>query len=409
MALKRQKSGVAARALLVLIALAAGAMVPAHSVSAGTSYQHFVKHFWASARKAGVSRKIYDAAFAGLTPDPEVVKKNARQPEFKLPAAHYLTLVVTDTRVRLGRERLAEYSEQLGAIEKRWGVDRHVLLAIWGMETSYGAFMGSMNVIRSLSTLAYKGRRARFGRTQLIAALRMMQRGVVPDGPMLGSWAGAMGHTQMIPVSYLKYSVDFDGDGKRDIWNNQPEALAATANYLARNKWRAGKTWGYEVKLPAKVGTGYSGRRRARALGKWAALGVKRAGGSEFPRAGDRATLYLPEGKSGPAFLLLKNFRVIMSYNASHKYALSVGHLADRIRGGAAFATAWPGGVRALSEDERFEIQRLLIARGNAIGEIDGVLGSKTRAAIRALQKDKGLKADGFPTPKILEILREGG
>ena len=409
MALMRRKSGVAVCALMCTLVLAAGAMVPAPPASAETGYQHFVKHFWASARKAGVSRKIYDAAFAGLTPDPEVIRKNAFQPEFRLPAAHYLTLVVTDTRVRLGKERLAQYSEQLGAIEKRWGVDRHVLLAIWGMETSYGAFMGKMNVIRSLSTLAYKGRRARFGRTQLIAALRMMQRGVVPDGPMLGSWAGAMGHTQMIPVSYLKYAVDFDGDGKRDIWNNEPEALAATANYLSKQKWRTGKTWGYEVKLPAKVGAGYAGRRRARILGKWAALGVKRVGGKKFPRARDRATLYLPAGKNGPAFLLLKNFYVFRTYNPSHKYALSVGHLADRIRGGAGFAKPWPGGVRALSEEERFEMQRLLLARGSAIGEIDGILGSKTRAAIRALQKDKGLKADGFPTPKILEMLREGG
>ncbi|MCH8239726.1 MAG: lytic murein transglycosylase [Proteobacteria bacterium] len=176
----RRKSGVAVCALMCTLVLAAGAMVPAPPASAETGYQHFVKHFWASARKAGVSRKIYDAAFAGLTPDPEVIRKNAFQPEFKLPAAHYLTLVVTDTRVRLGKERLAQYSEQLGAIEKRWGVDRHVLLAIWGMETSYGAFMGKMNVIRSLSTLAYKGRRARFGRNQRCDKLRMMQRGVVP-------------------------------------------------------------------------------------------------------------------------------------------------------------------------------------------------------------------------------------
>ena len=163
------------------------------------------------------------------------------------------------------------------------------------------------------------------------------------------------------------------------------------------------------MKLPSRVGAGYSGRRRARSLGKWSALGVKRVGGKNFPRARDRATLYLPAGKNGPAFLLLKNFYVFRSYNPSHKYALSVGHLADRIRGGAAFARAWPGGVRALGEDERFEMQRLLIARGSSIGDIDGVLGSKTRAAIRALQKDKGVKVDGFPTPKILEILREGG
>lgn len=387
----------------------ASATLPASPAWAETRYERFVKSFWNSARKAGVSRKTYDAAFAGLTPDPEVIKKNAHQPEFKIPPAHYVILAVTDTRIRLGKERLKTFKTELDEIEKRWGVDKHVLLAIWGMETNFGTFMGKMNVIRSLSTLAYKGRRARFGRGELIAALRMMERGVVPDGPMLGSWAGAMGHTQLIPTNYLKFAVDYNGDGKRDIWNTPVEALASTANFLGKQKWQAGKTWGYEVKLPARVGKGYAGRRRSRTIGKWAALGVKRVREGKFPRTKDRAYLYLPSGRKGPAFLLLNNFRVIMRYNAAHIYALSVGYLADRIRGAPAFDTPWPGGVRALSEDERFEIQRLLIARGHKIGEIDGVIGSKTRAAIRALQKEKGLKGDGFPTPKILEILKSDG
>ena len=394
--------------LLLCVALG----VPAISVpgaSAETRYERFVRSFWASARKAGVSRNTYDAAFKGLTPDPEVIEKNAYQPEFRIPPAHYVILAVTDTRIRVGKEMLAKYKAELDDIENRWGVDRHILLAIWGMETNFGTFMGKKNVIRSLSTLGYKGRRTRFARRELVAALRMMERGVVPEGPMLGSWAGAMGHTQLIPTNYLKYAVDFNGDGKRDIWATPVEALASTANYLARQKWQAGKTWGYEVELPAKVGKGYAGRRRSRSIARWAKLGVKRVRGGEFPRPGDRAYLYLPEGTKGPAFLLLDNFRVIMSYNAAHTYALSVGHLADRIRGAESFARSWPGGVRALTEEERFEIQRRLIARGHEIGDVDGVLGSKTRAAIRALQKEKGLKVDGFPTPKVLEILRADG
>lgn len=391
------------------IAIIGGAVLPVPEARAEARYERFVRTFWASAKKAGVSRKTYDKAFAGLTPDPEVIKKNAYQPEFKIPPAHYVILAVTDTRIRIGKEMLAKHKAELEIIEKRWGVDRHVLLAIWGMETNFGTFMGKMNVIRSLSTLAYKGRRARFGRGELIAALRMMERGVVPEGPMLGSWAGAMGHTQLIPTNYLKFAVDYDGNGKRDIWNTPVEALASTANFLSRQNWKPGKTWGYEVKLPSRVGKGYAGRRRSRSLAKWKALGVKRARGEEYPRPGDRAYLYLPEGRSGPAFLLIGNFRVIMRYNAAHTYALSVAHLASRISGAPAFAKPWPGGVRALSEEERFEIQRLLIARGNKIGDIDGVLGSKTRAAIRALQKEKGLKVDGFPTPKILELLRADG
>ncbi|MHA1164575.1 MAG: lytic murein transglycosylase, partial [Alphaproteobacteria bacterium] len=206
-------------AAVAVFCVFAGATLSTSPANADTRYEKFVKSFWASARKAGVSRKTYDAAFKGLSPDPVVVEKNAYQPEFKLPASQYVVAAVTDTRIRTGKEMLEKYKVELDAIEKRWGVDRHVLLAIWGMETNFGTFMGKMNVIRSLSTLAYKGRRARFGRSQLIAALRMMERGVVPEGPMMGSWAGAMGHTQLIPVNYLKFAVDFNGDGKRDIWN----------------------------------------------------------------------------------------------------------------------------------------------------------------------------------------------
>ncbi len=396
-------------AVLIAIALVAVMAVPATQAVAETKYERFVRTFWASAKKAGVSRETYDKAFAGLTPDPEVLKKNAHQPEFKIPPAHYVILAVTDTRIRVGKEMLAKYKAELDEIEKRYGVDRHVLLAIWGMETNFGTFKGKMNVIRSLSTLGYKGRRAKFGRGELIAALRMMERGVVPEGPMMGSWAGAMGHTQLIPTNYLKFAVDYNGDGKRDIWNTPVEALASTANFLGRQNWKPGQTWGYEVKLPSRVGKGYAGRRRSRSLAKWTKLGVKRIGGEDYPRPTDRAYLYLPEGPKGPAFLLLNNFRVIMRYNAAHTYALSVAHLASRISGAPAFTTPWPGGVRALSEEERFEIQRQLIARGHEIGDIDGVLGSKTRAAIRKFQKEKGLKVDGFPTPKILELLKAEG
>ena len=396
-------------AAVCVIAAAAAMTAQAAPVHANAAYRNFVKNFWASARKAGVSRETYDRAFAGLSPDPEVIEKNAHQPEFKLPPSQYVVAAVTDTRIIAGREMAEKYKAELDRIEAKWGVDRYVLLAIWGMETNFGTFMGKKNVIRSLSTLGYRGRRARFGRSQLIAALRMMERGVVPDGPMLGSWAGAMGHTQMIPSNYLRFGVDLNGDGKRDIWHWPPEALATSANFLGKQGWDTGKTWGYEVKLPGRVGKGHAGRRRSRSLGKWQALGVKRVGGKEFPRPGDRAYLYLPMGTKGPAFLLLDNFRTIMRYNPAHTYALSVGHLSDRIRGGDTFVTPWPDGARALTEDARFAIQNGLIAKGYEIGEVDGVLGSKTRAAIREFQKSKGLKVDGFPTPKILELLQTGG
>lgn len=390
--------------LVVFAAIAPGADT---AYGADTRYQRFVKSFWGTAKKAGISRKTYDAAFDGLTPDPEVIKKDAYQPEFTLSGSQYMSLTVTDTRINGGIEKLKIHKAALDEIEKKWGVDRHVLVAIWGMETNFGTFMGGKNVIRALSTLAYKGRRQKFGRSQLLAALKMLERGYITPDKIMGSWAGALGHTQLIPTNYLKFAVDFDGDGKRDIWDTPVDALASSANYLAKAGWKAGRTWGYEVTLPKGVGTRSAGRRNSRSIKRWQAAGVKRVRGQQFPRSGDRAYLYLPAGRNGPAFLLLDNFRVIMRYNAAHKYAHSVAHLADRFRGAEAFEKPWPDGIRALSEAERFELQKLLIAQGYEIGEVDGVLGSKTRAAIREFEKQSGAKKpDGFPTPAILEKLR---
>lgn len=391
-------------ALVLIAAMAPGAD---KAYGADTRYQRFVKSFWGTAKKAGISRKTYDAAFEGLTPDPEVIEKNAHQPEFTLSASQYMALTVTDTRIRGGAQKLEQHKAALVEIEKKWGVDRHVLVAIWGMETNFGTFMGGKNVIRALSTLAYKGRRQKFGRSQLLAALKMLERGYITPDRIMGSWAGALGHTQLIPVNYLKFAVDFDGDGKRDIWDTPIDALASSANYLAKAGWKRGRTWGYEVVLPKRFNAGLAGRRNARSVKRWQAVGVTRVKDQQFPRAEDRAYLYLPAGRKGPAFLLLDNFRVIMRYNAAHKYAHSVAHLSDRFRGLDAFETPWPDGIRALSEAERFELQKLLIARGHEIGEVDGVLGSKTRAAIREFEKKNGTKKpDGFPTPAILEKLR---
>ncbi len=398
------------RVVMLMALLACGAGMPAASPAADASnarYERFVKSFWARAKRAGISRETYDAAFKGLTPDPDVVAKNARQPEFVLSAAQYLALTVTDTRIKLGTEKLEKYAKELETIENQYGVDRHVLLAIWGMETNFGTFMGDKNIVRALSTLAYAGRRQKFGRGELLAALKMLERGLITPDRIMGSWAGAVGHTQLIPTNYLKFAVDFDGDGKRDVWDTPPDALASTANFLNRHGWRAGQTWGYEVVLPARFNLRLKGRRNARSVKRWTALGVKRARGQEFPRAGDRAYLYAPAGRKGPAFLLLHNFKMIMRYNAAHKYALAVAYLSDRYRGLPAFEQPWPDGLRALDEPERFELQKLLVARGYEIGEIDGILGSKTRAAIRAFQKDRGKKSDGFPTPKVLEALRQ--
>ena len=294
-------------------------------------------------------------------------------------------------------------------MEVKSGVDRHVIIAIWGMETSYGTFLGDMNVIRSLATLAYRGSRKDFGRTQLLAALKILQQGDITAAKMTGSWAGAMGHTQFIPTTYRAHAVDFDGDGKRDIWNNIPDALASAANYLRVSKWRTGETWGYEVAVPRGFNYALSGTKTVKTLRQWQRLGLKRIRGQRFPRPGDRASLIVPAGARGPAFLVLNNFRSILRYNNATAYALAVGHLSDRIRGFPAFVRPWPSDDRPLARDQREELQRRLSAKGYATGGVDGVLGRQTRAAVRAYQRAVGLPVDGYPSLKLLERLRRDG
>lgn len=369
------------------------------------AYQSFVRDFRAVALRRGIPEALYDRAFRGLTPDPEVIEKNNRQPEFVLPASQYVALVVTDTRVKDGRVKLSELAADLERIEGRYGVDRHVLAAIWGMETLYGKLRGERNVIRSLSTLAYKGRRAKFGRNQLLAALDILKAGDITVERMTGSWAGAMGHTQFIPTSYKAYAVDFTGDGRRDIWDNARDALASAANYLRGNGWIPGRPWGHRVVLPEGLEAGLAGRKGERTIRKWEKLGLRRAGGGAFPHPEERAFLDLPAGVRGPAFLLRRNFRAIMRYNPAHKYALAVGHLSDRLRGEGR-ALTWPDGIGPIAEPERKELQRLLAARGYDIGEIDGIIGPKTRAAIRDYQAKNKRRVDGFPRREILELLR---
>ncbi len=401
--------GKALVAALVLAGMAAGDPARVSAAEPATpdqaAYKQFVREFRAVARRNGIPGALYDRAFRGLTPDPEVIERNNRQPEFVLPPSHYMALVITDTRIREGRRKLSEHAAELDRIERRYGVDRHVLVAIWGMETLYGTLRGKRNVIRSLSTLGYKGRRAKFGRTQLLAALKILDAGDITLDRMTGSWAGAMGHTQFIPTSYAAYAVDFTGDGRRDIWGTPHDALASTANYLRRNAWVSGRPWGHQVILPERVDARLANHKGERTVRGWQATGLRRAGGGAFPHPEDRARLYLPAGAQGPVFLLRRNFRSIMRYNPAEKYALAIGHLSDRLRGEER-VLAWPDGIRPMAEPDRKELQRLLAARGYDIGDIDGILGPRTRAAVRDYQKKKRRRVDGFPRPELLDLLR---
>jgi len=371
----------------------------------------WVKSFWPTAKSAGISKSTYDAALGNFKPDPEVLKKASNQAEFNQKIWLYLHGAVSERRIITGRNLLGQYGPLLTKIEARYGVDRHVVVAIWGMESTYGEVLNNPQIvkstIRSLATLAYQGgSRAKFGRTQLIAALKILQHGDISPSRMTGSWAGAMGHTQFIPTTYAAYAVDFDGDGKRDIWNNIGDALASTANYLKKSGWQGGATWGYEVTVPK--GFNYKLASSERSLSAWQKLGVKRAGGKAFPRPGESARFFAPAGAGGPAFLLIKNFKVIKRYNNADSYALAVGHLSDRLRGGDAFIADWPDADLRLSDSELIEVQKQLAARGLYEGDIDGNIGSGSRAAIMSYQETVGLTADGQVSQKLLEMLQSG-
>lgn len=383
------------------------------SSPAAADFNKWVRDFWPTARANGISEQTYNSAFAGVAPDPSVIKAASHQAEFVKPIWEYLDSAVSDKRVANGRRMKTQHSRILDAIEAKYGVDRHVLLAIWGMESSYGAVLDNNKivkpVIRSLATLAYQGgRRSRFGREQLIAALKILERGDITPERMTGSWAGAMGHTQFIPTTFNAYAVDFDGDGRRDIWGNVADALGSTAHYLRRSGWEPGKTWGYEVVLPEGFDYALADRKTRRSLGEWSKFGITRTRGRDFPRPDDQAMLIVPAGANGPAFLMLKNFNAILRYNNATSYAIGVGHLADRIRGGGDFAKAWPRGDTPLTRTQRRELQQMLTSRGFRLGDIDGKIGPKTQAAIRAFQKSQGLVPDGYASLTLLQRLQRG-
>jgi membrane-bound lytic murein transglycosylase B len=370
------------------------------------SFAEWRAQFRPRALAAGIRPETFDAALAGVSPDPEVMRLDGAQAEFTKPIWEYIDGAASGERVATGRARAASLGPTLAAIEARYGVDQEIVLAIWGMESSYGAFRGSMPVIRSLATLAYDGRRRGFAEGQLIAALTILQAGDAPAGRLVGSWAGAMGHTQFMPTSYLRYAVDFTGDGRRDVWSDDPtDALASAANYLAGSGWTRGQPWGVEVRLPAGFDFAAADQSNRRPVADWRARGVTRIDGAPLPDHGQAAIL-APAGARGPAFALYGNFFVIKAYNNAASYAMGVGHLGDRIAGGGPIVGAWPRGERELSRSEKIEMQERLTARGFGTGAVDGVVGPDTIQAIRAYQQSRGLTPDGFATADLLAGLR---
>jgi lytic murein transglycosylase len=358
------------------------------------------------AQEHGVPGDVFDSVMAGVVPDPKIVELSEAQPEFVTPIWDYLAALVDAEKVAEGRKFLKSHDRVLHAAERTFGVDRHTILAVWGVESDYGRLSGRYFLPQSLSTLACTAPRRRdYFRSEFMAALKIVARGDLAPDKLRGSWAGAFGHTQFMPSTYLRLAVDGDGDGRRDLVESIPDALFSTANFLRNSGWQKGVTWGYEVRLPARY-SGPSGRTSRHPLARWAKLGVKRIDGHALRGPGP-AGLVLPAGTEGPAFLVFKNYDAAFSYNGATAYALAISLLSDRLKGhGGVLKTPWPTDDGGLSRAEKREVQRLLIKRGYDVGEPDGAIGAKTRAAIIDIQRRTGLPEDGRPGQRVLGVLR---
>jgi lytic murein transglycosylase len=375
--------------------------------AAAADFRNCLERLWPEAARRGVSRESFINHTAWLTPDLRIMDLLDAQPEFVRPIWDYLDGLVNDERVRMGQELLAKHRAVFDQVEHAYGVDRHILAAIWGVESRYGTMIGDRHVLRSTATLACIGRRQPFFREEFLAALEILHRGDVRPDHLRGSWAGAFGPTQFMPTSFKRYAVDFDGDGRRNVVDSMPDVFASTANNLKQDGWITGQPWGYEVILPAGFDYLLADRAHQFSVREWERLGVRRADGRPFARPDDRAFVLLPAGAQGPAFLLLPNFLAIMKYNPAEAYALAIGHLADRLRGEGPIVQPWPRHEPVLTREERRELQERLLRRGFDLGEVDGRIGPRSRAAIRAFQASLGLIPDGFASVFILQRLRD--
>lgn len=369
-----------------------------------SSFDACVKGLRQSVVSQGIQASVFDRALQGVEPDPDVLKAFSFQPEFRTAIWDYLAGLADQERVDDGRAKLKEWSKVLAEAEQKFGVDRNVIVAVWGVESNYGKIQGKRELVRSLTTLICADKRQAFFRGELLATLRILQSGDIPAEALVGSWAGAFGQTQFMPTTYQRLAVDFDGDGRRDIVASVPDALGSTANFLKKAGWIAGQPWGVEVKLPANY-SGPSGRRNKQSLAQWKSLGIRPMAAVNLPDT-TQAGLLLPAGPQGPAFLVFRNFDAIYSYNAAESYALAIAHLSDRLRGGGVFKTPWPTDDPGTSRAERRQIQQALANKGYDVGEIDGLIGAKSREAISAFQKANGMTVNGRAGQQVLKALR---
>jgi membrane-bound lytic murein transglycosylase B len=346
-------------------------------------------------------------AFANVRENPSISASAGKQPEFVTPVWTYMSKAVSPTRIAKGQQKYAEYAATLATVQRDYGVPDSVLMGIWGLETDFGSNFGDVNVFEALSNLGYRANRAPFACKELLAALDIADAGHIAPNRMIGSWAGAMGHSQFLPSNYLSAAVDRDGTGAPDLWTSMPDVFASTANMLRRDGWQPGLPWGFEVKLPAGFPYGEAELDIQKPIGHWQALGVRRIDGAPLPSLPGNTSILLLAGYRGPAFLITDNFRAILKYNYSTSYALSVAYLGDQIKGGSGVVAAWPVNEPRLSLDERIEVQQLLQRLGYNVGTADGVLGLQSRKAARQFQKQIGWPQDGFITKALLAELRK--
>lgn len=404
--------------MATLLALAACATTEPPGTPAGTqatapvatqarTFEAFLAEVRAEAIAKGIRADTVDRAFAGIRYNEDILSKETAQPEFVKPVWQYLDSAVSDERITEGRARLIANRGLLEEVERRYGVQPQFIVAIWGMETNYGQYMGGYNVIEALATLAYgSGRRGGFFREHLIEALRIVDQGHIAASDMVGSWAGAMGQNQFMPLAFSERAVDFDYDGRRNIWTSLPDVFGSTANYLATFGWDGRQSWGEEVRLPANFPWELTELDIKKPISEWRALGVRRPNGTDLAPSSALASVIAPAGHRGPAFLVTENFDRILKYNNSTNYALAIGHLADRVTGGGPFVQPWPREDQPLSRAERLELQQLLTDRGYDTKGVDGIIGKNTRTAVRAFQREIGLPPDGYVNKELLARLR---
>ena len=384
-------------ALTILLALLGP---PARAQDANQSFAAFVAELWPDAQAKGITRANFDLAINGVTPDQRVIAATKRQPEYGKPVGAYINDAVSAGRIKRGEAKGKEWAKTFDAVEKKFGVERSVLLALWGMETDYGAAKDKWDVFRSLATLGYVRYRHPYFRNELIVAMGIMQNGHFSREQMVSSWAGAMGQTQFMPTNVVDFAIDFSGDGRADIWANVPDVLASTGNYLHKGNWQHGLPWGFEVSIPK----GFDYMKSRATFAEWAKLGVRRADGKAYPAAGT-GVLFFPSAAAGPAFIATDNYAVLKEYNNSDAYAIAVGYLADRINGGPPIKASWPADDHPLSRDARIALQKKLSALGYKVLDFEGHVDFDLRDNIRAEQAKLGMVPDGNPTALLLEKL----